>query len=423
MNRTYWLLLGLAPLAAAQQTACSAEFHSCQERYTCPTGGAGGAKADSSDGAGEAGEGGKPPDGAAGTGQTHETGGSADTAEGGSAGTANGSDGGEGGVDTNTQTCSASAPCPATAPLCVAGTCQEPPSCIGLAADCGTANESCCTSPLVPGGAFNRDNDPNFPATVSTFRLDKYEVTVGRFRKFVNAVIAGWQPRAGAGKHTHLNNGAGARNSAAAGYEAGWDTAWSEDALPTNKATWDAALSDGGKYQTWTASRGANENRPINDVTWYQATAFCIWDGGFLPSEAEWSYAAVGGSAQRAYPWGSTTPGMNANLAVYGCYLIGHGTCSGVPDIAPVGSGPMGNGLFGQADLVGNVQEHNLDEMSSYSPTCDDCAYLPSPSINLRSRRGGGYDSPLSDTLASWRDAFPPDWLIPQLGVRCARVP
>ena len=48
---------------------------------------------------------------------------------------------------------------------------------------------------------------------------------------------------------------------------------------------------------------GANESLPINCITWYEAFAFCAWDGGFLPTEAEWNYAAAGGSEQRAYPW------------------------------------------------------------------------------------------------------------------------
>jgi hypothetical protein len=32
-------------------------------------------------------------------------------------------------------------------------------------------NDNCCTSLLVPGGTFNRDNDPNYPATMSDFYL------------------------------------------------------------------------------------------------------------------------------------------------------------------------------------------------------------------------------------------------------------
>ena len=58
----------------------------------------------------------------------------------------------------------------------------------GAGNNCGASGtDDCCASPLVPGGTFNRDNDPNYPATVSDFRLDKYEITVGRFRAFVNA--------------------------------------------------------------------------------------------------------------------------------------------------------------------------------------------------------------------------------------------
>src|SRR4051812_49712045 len=59
------------------------------------------------------------------------------------------------------------------------------PNCEGLPAKCN--DESCCTASNIPGGTFNRLNDTKLPATVSDFRLDVYEVTVGRFRSFVNA--------------------------------------------------------------------------------------------------------------------------------------------------------------------------------------------------------------------------------------------
>jgi len=333
-------------------------------------------------------------------------------------------------VGNGMQTCGANGvwstttSCAATTPVCVANTCQAPVSCTGLAANCGTANESCCTSPVVTGGAFKRDNDANYPATVSTFRLDKYEVTVGRFRKFVDAVVGGWTPAAGSGKHAHLNSAAGLKNSAAAGgYETGWDTEWNMDQLPTSKAAWDSALGVGDGYQTWTSSSGSNETRPINSVTWYKAVAFCIWDGGFLPSEAEWNYAAVGGSAQRAYPWGAASPGMNANLAVYGCYLNGAGTCSGVTNIAPVGSISAGNGLFGQADLAGNVGEWTYDGMTSYTATCDNCGNLDAPSDTFRAQRGGSFDEGVTKLASSSRSNYPAEWNIRETGFRCARTP
>src|SRR5881394_1504468 len=66
---------------------------------------------------------------------------------------------------------------------------HDGPSCADLAATCGpSGNESCCTSIEVPQGTTplsGLTSDP--PASVSAFRLDKYEVTVGRLRVFVSA--------------------------------------------------------------------------------------------------------------------------------------------------------------------------------------------------------------------------------------------
>jgi len=39
----------------------------------------------------------------------------------------------------------------------------------------------------------------------------------------------------------------------------------------------------------------------INCITWYEAMAFCIWDGGYLPTEAEWD-ALRGGARTNGYP-------------------------------------------------------------------------------------------------------------------------
>src|SRR5688500_15909716 len=72
---------------------------------------------------------------------------------------------------------------------CVAGDCVAYPSCRNATGmTCGGADAgadgggtgNCCESLAVPGGTFNRNNDATKAATVSNFKLDKFEVTVGR---------------------------------------------------------------------------------------------------------------------------------------------------------------------------------------------------------------------------------------------------
>src|SRR4051812_4393745 len=67
--------------------------------------------------------------------------------------------------------------------------CGRPKSCAtagpGRGADCaGTLD--CCDSIAVPGGKFFRMNDVTLPATISSFCLDRFEVTNGRLRAFVD---------------------------------------------------------------------------------------------------------------------------------------------------------------------------------------------------------------------------------------------
>jgi formylglycine-generating enzyme required for sulfatase activity len=331
----------------------------------------------------------------------------------------------------------AAATCPSGA--CTGGLCETTTgtSCqtngAGLT-DCGASSESCCASIEVPGGTYDRSytNDGSgpttegYPATVSGFRLDKYLVTVGRFRQFVAAWNngAGYTPPAGSGKHTHLNGGQGLANSADPGtFETGWDpTDWDSNIAPT-----DANLGSCSPYSTWTSTPGTQENLPIDCVDWWEAYAFCIWDDGFLPSEAEWGYAACGGSQLRAYPWGSTSPGTacpgtGCEYAIYGCYYPnGSGDCADVSNVAPVGTAASGAGLWGQLDMAGEMWEWNLDWFADYTSSCTDCADMTE--ADSRVFRGSYFGSTPSYVFAPLRFAYTPELRGGNAGFRCARMP
>jgi formylglycine-generating enzyme required for sulfatase activity len=295
------------------------------------------------------------------------------------------------------------------------------PSCAGLAATCGpSGNESCCTSLLVPGGTFYRSydgvdfTDKSYPATVDDFYLDKYEITVGRFRQFVNAGMGTQRnpPAPGAGVHPLIAG-------------SGWDSAWNGN-LPADTASLKAAVectSGGTGFYTWTDTPAGNESRPQNCINWYDAFAFCAWDGGRIPTEAEWNYAAAGGNEQRVYPWGS---GLDPSKASYydpslACTGNGIPDCT-LTDLIVVGTKPGGNGRWGHADLAGNVWEWALDFWwNNYYPMpCSNCAYLATASARVD--RGGSFNWDASSLQSANRTGWLAWARMIDHGARCARA-
>ena len=277
-----------------------------------------------------------------------------------------------------------------------------PPSCDGLKPTCGadqTAN--CCQSSPLPAGTYNRSNIPGATASVSAFSLDDYEISVGRLRKFV-AAFSQTMTAAGAGK-----------NPSNLAQDPGWDLTWNAK-LPADGAAFSKALQC--PNGTFTAAPGANEALPVTCLNWYEAFAFCVWDGGRLPTEAEWNYAAAGGDEERPHPWGSAAAD-NTNA------VFCPGSCG---KVQAVGSrAPAGNGKWGQADLVGNAWEWNLDVFANpYAQTeCVDCAYLKLTSSSQRAFRGGSAGNDASYLLASTRSSRDPSDHNAFVGARCARNP
>jgi formylglycine-generating enzyme len=287
---------------------------------------------------------------------------------------------------------------------------------------CGpSGTSSCCDSLPVPGGTYYRAYDVagdgmfadmSNPATVSQFGLDKYDISVGRFRAFVAAGM-GTQaspPPAGGGAHAAIAN-------------SGWDPTWNAS-LGADTTALLANIASCGAIGTWTAEPDGSEGRPMNCISWFEAMAFCVWDGGYLPTDAEWNFAAAGGAEQRAFEW-SSPPGditVDASYASYECLGDGTGSCS-VTDLTVVGSKPAGDGKWGQSDLGGNVYAWLLDSGGTvvFINPCVDCASVDD--TGERIARGGSYRDALGEMRVGVRSSFDESVRADVFGARCARLP
>ena len=295
---------------------------------------------------------------------------------------------------------------------CPLGGCFQ--SCSGLSGkEC--QGESCCETLPVEGGTFEQGEPDAFSSTIDAFALDKYEVSVARFRNFVNAYdswLAEAHPSAGAGANAHVP-------------DSGWQAAWSVS-LPPDAAALKAKLACGHGNDTWAET--GNEAMPITCVDWYTAFAFCIWDGGRLPTDAEAEYAAVGGSRDNRYPWGDTPELTNeqdetAAYAVYHCLADGSGSGQACTpgDLLPVGSKPAGKGYYQHLDLVGSVWEWALDGWQENYPTTAQTNYAKVDAEKFRTMRGGCWDSTAKLAHGASRSGLTPTTNYDQVGIRCAR--
>jgi formylglycine-generating enzyme len=294
------------------------------------------------------------------------------------------------GCETNLQNdamnCGLCARACAAGQTCFGGTCGVQRSCLGTATPgCGVVsieprpvatfavgdNEPCTA---VSGQNCTLDASPAIVGVrVSAFDLDAYEVTVARFRVF-------WAARPGALAEIH---------SRPIAYPDGRRIVW-EVASATPPAV--------GANFNWSTVTGARERHPMNGVDWWLAQEFCVWDGGRLPTEAEWEYVARGRHLSvvsplvgRDFPWGNATPLMCDRAHWQGC--TGE---DGAPTRA-VGSFDPSLGVY---DLAGNVSEWNADfwnisRASCWGATRVDpmCLITPGAMSDPRAVRGGSWFS------------------------------
>jgi formylglycine-generating enzyme len=302
----------------------------------------------------------------------------------------------------------------------------------------------------IPGGVLNMGGDnaqadqneyPKHKVAVNNFWMDQTEVTNAQFAAFVEAtnyqtlaerpII--WEEMA---KTLPPNTPKPP------------DALLQPGALVFVKTAKAVALNDVSSWWQWTL--GANWRHPLGpkseitdkmshpvvQIAWDDAVAYASWAGKRLPTEAEWEWAARGGSDQTIYPWGNTaTDVQNKPQANYwqGMFPVENTLIDGFEGTAPVGQ-YLANG-YGLYDMPGNVWEwcsdwfdygfYSKPEASKANTTGPYKSYNPSnPYQSEKIIRGGSFlcnESYCSGYRNARRMGSSPDTGLNHTGFRCVK--
>jgi len=223
---------------------------------------------------------------------------------------------------------------------------------------------------LVPDGDFmmgsdkgDEDESPIHRVHLNAFYLDKFEVTNGRFAKFVDAIQS--------------------------------EPPWGFEDRKT-------PLVDA--------------DRPVRWVSWMDAMGYCLWAGKRLPTEAEWEKAARGTDG-RVYPWGNDPPTLAH--AVYGLKE------GGAETISVIGDRDRGMSPYGAHDMAGNLYEWVMDWYAEdfYVNFANSAAVNPRGPAEgtAKVQRGGSYINSPYRLRSSFRTKGDPAEQDPHVGFRCAQ--
>ncbi len=217
---------------------------------------------------------------------------------------------------------------------------------------------------VVPAGNFVMGDDVESPLRevyLDNFYIDKYEVTLSRYAKFLDATGGARPPE-------------------------GWQ-------------------------QLNLESAGA---LPVVGVDWHDAEAYCRWAGKRLPTESEWEKAARGGDG-RKYPWGSEDP--TPALANFG--KSADGPYSG--GLVPVESRPAGKSPYGAHNMAGNASEWVSDWFAAGFVRGDVRNPKGPENGTAKVIRGGGWYDPPERLNSSRRMHASTTTRADDVGFRCAK--
>jgi formylglycine-generating enzyme required for sulfatase activity len=183
----------------------------------------------------------------------------------------------------------------------------------------------------------------------------------------------------------------------------------------------------------WTPVTGA-ERQPMILVSWFGANAYSLWANGrdwrhyvddnqhgigsWLPSEAQWEYAARGAQAQE-FPWGDDAP--THEQARFGQHSRNLSYESGVLPMSDVNE-QLGMSPFGLHHAAGNVWQWCqdwYDETFYRRPEAAVRNPVNRTATEVRSERGGSWVGPAELCRSSHRRGRPPRARGRCLGFRC----
>ncbi len=257
-----------------------------------------------------------------------------------------------------------------------------------------TAKSDLSEMVLIKGGRFwmggdsiwgRPDEFPRHKVEVSSFYMDKHEVTNRQFKAFVEAT--GYVTTA-----EKKPDWEEIKKQVPPGTPKPSDDVLVAASLVFTPPNHPVPLENATIWWSWVpgsnwrhpegpdSNLDGRDDFPVVQVSWEDAMAYCRWAGKRLATEAEWEFAARGGQTGAIYPWGNeliTTGKKKANA------WDGHFPDKNTGQDGYVGAAPVGQfapNPYGLYDMAGNVWEWVSDwYRPDYYSTCKQKGLVTNP--------------------------------------------